>query len=155
MLAPEYLLTILLIIPTLGAAVVLLLPRNSLGAIRATTLVFSLVAFFWSLPLVTGFDSAASAMQFVQNVPWIRAGGFRIAYHVGIDGISLFLVLLTTVLMPLAILGSWKVQKNLKPYMALMLLLEAGMLGVFVALDLVLFYFFWEAMLIPMYFLIG
>ena len=73
----------------------------------------------------------------------------------GIDGISLFLVLLTTVLMPLAILGSWKVQKNLKPYMALMLLLEAGMLGVFVALDLVLFYFFWEAMLIPMYFLIG
>jgi NADH-quinone oxidoreductase subunit M len=155
MLAPEYLLTILLIIPTLGAAVVLLLPRNSRGAIRATTLVFSLVAFFWSLPLVTGFDSAASGMQFVQNVPWIRAGGFRIAYHVGIDGISLFLVLLTTVLMPLAILGSWKVQKNLKPYMALMLLLEAGMLGVFVALDLVLFYFFWEAMLIPMYFLIG
>ena len=94
-------------------------------------------------------------MQFVQNVPWIQAGGFRIFYHIGIDGISLFLVLLTTVLMPLAILGSWSVEKNLKPYMALMLLLETGMLGVFVSLDLVLFYFFWEAQLIPMYFLIG
>ena len=69
MLAPEYLLTILLIIPTLGAAVVLLLPRNSRGAIRATTLVFSLVAFFWSLPLVTGFDSAASGMQFDSGSP--------------------------------------------------------------------------------------
>lgn len=153
--APEYLLTILLVIPTLGAIVVLLLPRTRLGAIRITSLVFALGAFVWSLPLVTGFDSAVSGMQFVENVPWIHAGGFQIAYHVGIDGISLFLVLLTTVLMPLAILGSWSVEKNLKPYMALMLLLEAGMLGVFVALDLVLFYFFWEAMLIPMYFLIG
>ncbi len=155
MLAPENLLTILLILPTLGAIVVLLLPRTRLSVVRITALLFSLITLVVSLPLVTGFDSAAPGMQFVQNVPWIEAGGFRIAYHVGIDGISLFLVLLTTVLMPLAILGSWSVEKNLKPYMALMLLLEAGMLGVFVALDLVLFYFFWEAMLIPMYFLIG
>jgi NADH-quinone oxidoreductase subunit M len=155
MLAPENLLTILLIIPAVGAVVVLLLPRTNLAAIRLTALAFSLAAFLWSIPLLTGFDEAAPGMQFVQNVPWIQAGGFRIFYHIGIDGISLFLVLLTTVLMPLAILGSWSVEKNLKPYMALMLLLETGMLGVFVSLDLVLFYFFWEAQLIPMYFLIG
>ena len=83
------------------------------------------------------------------------AGFFGIEYLVGIDGISLFLVLLTTFLMPLAILASWSVQDKVKEYLVFMLLLETGMLGAFVALDLFLFYVFWEVMLVPMYFLIG
>jgi len=94
-------------------------------------------------------------MQFVQHKVWFSVGGFTAHYHVGVDGISLFLVVLTAFLMPISILGSWSITKNVKSYMSLMLLLEAGMLGVFVALDLVLFYVFWEAMLVPMYFLIG
>ena len=93
-------------------------------------------------------------MQFLEKIPWIPDWG--ISYQVGIDGISLFLVLLTTFLTPLAILSSWTaITKKIKEYMVFMLLLETGMLGVFIALDLFLFYVFWEAMLIPMYFLIG
>src|SRR6185295_18636684 len=93
-------------------------------------------------------------MQFVERRPWIPAWG--ISYHLGVDGLSLWLVLLTTFLTPLCLLGSWtSVKKRVREFVAFMLLLEAGMLGVFVALDLFLFYVFWEAMLIPMYFLIG
>jgi NADH-quinone oxidoreductase subunit M len=92
-------------------------------------------------------------MQFVERIPWMPA--FGIGYIVGIDGISLFLVLLTTFLMPLAIVASWTVQDRIKEYHFFMLVLETGMLGAFVALDLFLFYVFWEVMLVPMYFLIG
>ncbi|MGA2262071.1 MAG: NADH-quinone oxidoreductase subunit M, partial [Acidobacteriota bacterium] len=93
-------------------------------------------------------------MQFEESVAWIEGG--VIQHHLGIDGISLFLILLTTFLTPLAILSSWRaVSQRVKPYMICMLFLETGMLGVFSALDLVLFYVFWEVMLIPMYFLIG
>jgi len=145
----------LLLIPLLGAVVVLLVPPGARGWLRALGLVTSLVAFFWSLGLWFRFDPASADMQMVTRIPWIEAGGFRIFYHVGVDGVSLLLVLLTTFLVPLAVLGSWSVEEHLKGYMALMLFLESAMIGVFVALDLVLFYFFWEAMLIPMYFLIG
>jgi NADH-quinone oxidoreductase subunit M len=92
-------------------------------------------------------------MQFVERLPWIPAYGIQ--YIVGIDGISLFLVLLTTVLMPIAILASWSIHDRIKEYLIAMLLLQTGMLGAFVALDLFLFYVFWEVMLVPMYFLIG
>ena len=93
-------------------------------------------------------------MQFEQSVPWIPSLGVQ--YHVGIDGISLFLVLLTTVLTPIAILSSWNsIEKRVREYYLFMLMLETGMIGVFVALDLFLFYVFWEVMLVPMYFLIG
>ena len=155
MLAPENMLTLLLLIPTVGAVLIALLPGENRSAIRYTALIVTLVALFASVPLLTQFDSGSAEMQFLQNIPWIEAGSFSIHYHVGIDGISLLLVLLTTVIMPLAILGSWSIERSLKSYMVLMLLLETAMIGVFVALDLILFYFFWEAMLIPMYFLIG
>ena len=92
-------------------------------------------------------------MQMVERIRWMP--NYGIDYHVGIDGISLFLVLLTTLLMPLAILASWTVKDKVKEYLIFMLLLETGMLGAFVALDLFLFYVFWEVMLVPMYFLIG
>ena len=93
-------------------------------------------------------------MQFVVNKPWIASLG--VSYHLGIDGISLFLVLLTTLLTAISILSSWTaVEDRVKGFMVSLLILETGMLGVFVSLDLFLFYIFWEVMLIPMYFLIG
>ncbi|UCC40419.1 MAG: NADH-quinone oxidoreductase subunit M, partial [Candidatus Aminicenantes bacterium] len=109
--------------------------------------------FIFSLYLYFNFNSQTPDPQFVEKEAWI---GYGINYHIGIDGISLFMVLLTTFLMPIAILSSWTyIQKRVKEYMIFMLILETGIIGVFVSLNLFLFYVFWEAMLIPMYFLIG
>jgi len=155
MFGTEYILTTLLVTPAVGALILVFISGRNLPLLRMTALVFSLLTFLLSLLLLAGFDPDAPGMQFVKDTAWIQAGGFNIHYHVGIDGISLLLILLTTFIMPLSILGSWSIEKNVKAYMILMLLLEVGMIGVFVALDLVLFYFFWEAQLIPMYFLIG
>ena len=110
--------------------------------------------FLLSLLLFFYFQSETAGMQFVENVPWIPSLG--VSYHLGVDGISLFLVLLTTLLSAVAILSSWTaITERVKEYYIFMLLLEMGMLGVFVSLDLFLFFAFWEATLIPMYFLIG
>jgi NADH-quinone oxidoreductase subunit M len=155
MLGNENILTTLLLIPTIGAVVILLIPGASRKVVRAVALGTTLLTFICSLPLMTRFDSSAEGMQFVKNVLWFQAGGFEVHYHVGIDGISLLLILMTTFLMPISVLGSWSITEKLRSYMILMLLLEVGMVGVFVSLDLILFYFFWEAQLIPMYFLIG
>src|SRR5690606_32993971 len=151
----DILLTLLLVVPTLGGLLILLLPSSNHNVLRGVALGATLLTFLLSLPLVTGFDDAFEGMQFVQHKVWFSVGGFTAHYHVGVDGISLFLVVLTAFLMPISILGSWSITKNVKSYMSLMLLLEAGMLGVFVALALVLFYVVWEAMLVPVYFLIG
>jgi NADH-quinone oxidoreductase subunit M len=155
MLTGEGILTTILLLPALGALVLLFVPGRNHALLRAVALIATLLTLAVSLILVVDFDSATAEMQFVQNLPWIDAGGFSIDYHVGIDGVSLFLVVLTTFLMPISILGSWSISRNVKAYMALMLLLEVGMVGVFISLDLILFYFFWEGQLIPMYFLIG
>src|SRR5881397_1948286 len=111
--------------------------------------------FVISIPLWVWFDrDNADQMQFVQNVPWIQTIGAN--YHVGIDGISLLLVMLTTLLGPLAVLSSWEaIHDRVKEYYFFMLMLQAGMLGVFISLDFFLFYVFWEVMLVPMYFIIG
>jgi NADH-quinone oxidoreductase subunit M len=146
-------LTLLLLLPVIGAAVVLLLPRQRTGALFCASLAASSLGFFWSLKILADFDGAKGEMQLTERIAWMPA--FGIDYFLGIDGISLFLVLLTTFLMPLAILASWTVRDKVKEYLFFMLLLETGMLGAFVALDLVLFYVFWEVMLVPMYFLIG
>jgi NADH-quinone oxidoreductase subunit M len=146
-------LTLLLLVPLAGAALVLLIPRRHTGALFWVALLATSLSFAWSLKILAGFDGAKGEMQFIERIPWMPA--FGIEYLVGIDGISLFLVLLTTLLMPLAILASWPVNDRVKEYLVCMLLLETGMLGAFVALDLVLFYVFWEVMLVPMYFLIG
>lgn len=141
-------------LPAAAAVALLVFPRRSERAIKIFALAASLVTFALSLHLFYHFDGANAQMQFEESVSWIENG--LIKHHLGIDGISLFLVLLTTFLTPLAILSSWRaVTQRVKPYMICMLFLETGMLGVFVALDLVLFYVFWEVMLIPMYFLIG
>ncbi len=147
-------LSIITFLPLLGAFALLFFRKESAKAIRGVALVVSLAAFLTSLPLFFQFDAASARLQFEQNVPWIPSLGVR--YHVGLDGISLFLVLLTTLLTPIALLSSWNsIENRIKEYYLFMLLLETGMIGVFVALDLFLFYVFWEVMLVPMYFLIG
>jgi NADH-quinone oxidoreductase subunit M len=142
-------------LPLIGAVLLLFIPKENHGPLRAVALGVSLVTFLVSLPLVTGFVTNAD-YQFVKDVPWIAAGPFEMRYHIGIDGISLWLVMLTTFIMPIAILSTWSaVEEMVKEYMICLLLLEVGMLGTFISLDLFLFYIFWEIMLIPMYLIIG
>ncbi len=147
-------LTILTFLPLAGALVLLFVPRQQEALIRYFTLVLTLAVFLLSLPLFTAFDGANSGFQFEENRSWIPSAG--IGYHLGVDGISLLMVMLTAFLTPLVILSSWRsVTKKVKEYMIMFLVLETAMLGVFLSLDLVLFYLFWEGMLIPMYFIIG
>ena len=147
-------LTVVTFFPVVGAFCLLLVRKENHQRVRGVALAASLITFLLSLPLYFAFDPTNPRMQFEQFRPWIP--GFGINYHVGLDGISLFLVLLTTFLSPIAILSSWNsIQEKLKEYFIFMLLLETGMVGVFVALDFFLFYVFWEVMLVPMYFIIG
>ena len=146
-------LSLLLAIPVIGAVILVLIPRQKSKTHFNCALFFTGLTFLWSLNILARFDGAQGEMQLLERVPWMRFYG--IEYFVGIDGISLFLILLTTFLMPIAILASWSVKDKIKEYLFFMLILETGMLGAFVALDLFLFYVFWEVMLVPMYFLIG
>jgi len=147
-------LTLLTFFPLLGAAALALMPAASRDRIKSVALLIAIGTMLISFALYAMFDPIASGMQFEINVPWVKS--FGIQYHVGIDGISLLLIVLTTVLTVLAILSSWNsITEGVKGYYISLLLLTTGMLGVFVALDLFLFYVFWEVMLIPMYFIIG
>src|SRR5262245_60587594 len=148
------LLTWVTFLPALGALLVIALPRRQDAGIKAVALGASAATFLVSLPLYAGFNRSTAAYQFVEQRAWMPSLG--ISYHLGIDGISLPLVLLTTFLMPLTLLSAWSaIEHRWKEFAFTMLLLETGMLVVFVALDLFLFYIFWEAMLIPMYLVIG
>ncbi len=149
----QHLLSLVIFVPAIGAGLILMLPAQRSGAIKRVALVASLVTFALSYFLFSGFRANA-AFQFIEKVAWIP--GYGISYHVGIDGISLLLVMLTTFIAPVTILSAFdSIKKRVKGFMIAMLLLETGMLGVFAALDLFLFYIFWEAMLIPMYLIIG
>ncbi|MCK9172695.1 MAG: NADH-quinone oxidoreductase subunit M, partial [Desulfuromonas thiophila] len=154
----EHLLSLMTFFPLLGMLVVLMLPKGQDGLLKTVTLVVTLITFVISLPLALDpvFKTSA-AMHYTEFVRWISVGDyFRMNYSIGVDGISLWLVILTTFIMPIAVLSTWQaIKKNVKGYMALLLLLETAMLGAFISLDLFLFYIFWELMLIPMYFLIG
>ena len=146
----RWVLDALLIVPLVGAVLVGLRPA---AEAKRLALAVTLVEFALSAGLWWAFEASAT-MQFVVSRPWIP--GWGVTYRLGVDGISLFLVLLTTLTMPLAVLSSWNyITERLRPYYALLLVLTTGMLGVFVALDLFVFYVFWEIMLIPMYFIIG
>ena len=146
-------LSILTFLPLVGALLIIFLPRERKQLLFLTALIFTLLNFFLSLTLYFRFDESTGLPQFVEKTAWLGKG---INYHLGVDGISLFLVILTTFLMPIAVLSSWNyIQKRHKEYLFFLLLLETGIIGVFVSLNLFLFYVFWEAMLIPMYFLIG
>jgi NADH-quinone oxidoreductase subunit M len=147
------LLSAIIFLPAIGAVAVLVLRRLGDRALRTLALIVTLLTFALSLWLFVDFQALAD-YQRVEQAAWIPQYG--ISYHLGVDGISLFLVLLTTLLGWVVVLSSWtEIQRRIPEYLAFLLLLETGILGVFLALDLVLFYVFWEAMLIPMYFLIG
>lgn len=147
-------LTLITFFPLLGAVVILFLNKEKKDTIRWVALGFTLLEFLFSLPLFFQFRLHFPGMQFVEKVPWIPEYGMT--YFLGIDGISLFLVLLTTFLTFVCVIACWTdIQEKVKEFMICLLFLETGMIGVFVALDLFLFYVFWEVMLIPMYLLIG
>lgn len=148
-----WILTLVTFIPAAGGLLLLIFPRRPRD-IRLFSLVVSLLAFVASLHLPAHFQRAQAGFQFGVDKPWIPTP--NIHYHMGADGISLWLVVLTTFLTPLCVLISWKsVQERVKEFFILLLVLESGLIGVFVSLDLFLFYFFWEATLIPMALLIG
>src|SRR5215470_564869 len=144
----QHILTFVAFWPLAGMIVLLFMNKENTTLIRIWANFVIFAGFFISLPLWFWFNRSPSdqtTMQFVENVPWVRTLGAN--YHVGIDGISLLLVLLTTLLGPLAVLSSWQsIESRVKEYYVFMLMLQAGMLGVFISLDFFLFYVFWEVM---------
>jgi NADH-quinone oxidoreductase subunit M len=147
-------LTIVTFLPLLGAILIAFIPRSQVQLVRAAALGTALLAFAASLVLLLGFDNGAPGFQYREELDWIPA--FGIQYKLGIDGMSVALVVLTTTLTWISILASFgPITDRVKEYMISFLLLEVGMIGVFVALDLFLFYIFWELVLVPMYLIIG
>lgn len=147
-------LTLLVFFPLLGAVLLLFIPDKQVESIKGVSLIIAFVTFLISVGIYASWDVNASGMQFAVAVPWISSMG--IDYRLGIDGISLLLIVLTALLTVLCVLASWNsITKGVKGYFISMLVLTTGMLGVFCSLDLFLFYVFWEVMLIPMYFIIG
>jgi len=150
----QHLLSIVLFAPLAGMLILLLIPSSAKTVIKLWANLVGFACFLISLPLVTRFDKSASGYQMVERVDWIPSLGAK--YLIGLDGISLLLVMLTTVISFLAILSSWNaIEDRLKEYYSMFLLLETGMIGVFLSLDFFLFYVFWELVLVPMYFIIG
>ena len=147
------LLTLTLFTPVLAAAVLFFLPSEEKKLIRWFAFFLSLIPLGFALAIWFGFDPGQPGFQFEEKAVWYAA--INSSYHIGVDGISLTMVLLTTLLTPLAILASFSIEENVKSYMILFFLLEMGMLGVFAVLDLLLFFVFWEFGLVPMYFLIN
>jgi NADH-quinone oxidoreductase subunit M len=146
-------LSCIVFLPLAGGLIILLTPKNNVGLIKAVATAVTAAALILSVVLLLNFDYTKSSMQFEENLRWIPS--INISYHLGIDGISIGLVFLTTLLSFLACIASYGINVRQKEYFFLYLLLSMGMLGTFVALDLVLFYVFWEVVLVPMYFLIG
>src|SRR5210317_945729 len=141
-------------LPIIGGFAVLASGDAQAERTRRLALAVSVLTFLASLPLFTGFDSSTAAMQFVERSAWIER--FSIEYFLGVDGISMPLILLTTFTTVLVVLAGWEViQKRVAQYMGAFLIMEGLMIGVFSALDAILFYVFWEAMLIPMFLIIG
>ncbi len=140
-------------VPLVGALLVCFVPADQPKLVKQISLAASLVALGLTVGLVKAFDVGVGTFQQVETHPWI--GQFGVSYKVGVDGISLVLIALTAFLVPIVLLASWHQADRIKGYFALMLVLETAMIGVFASLDLFLFYVFWEAMLVPMYFLIG
>ncbi len=152
------LLTLITFLPLLGAGIILLLPQGNKGLVRWTALFFSLLPLALAIQMWLWYQAApctdiTAGACFEQQAQWFPL--LNSTFHIGVDGISLTMVMLTTLLTPLAILMSWSIEERVNLYMALFLMLEMGMLGVFVSLDLLIFFVFWEIGLVPMYFLIN
>jgi NADH-quinone oxidoreductase subunit M len=149
-------LTLVTFSPLLGILVILFIKPENKNLIRWLALLTSLVTFGISIAVLVQFNASSGSMQLEVDLPWVQIAGWNISYHLGVDGLSILLVLLTSFLTPISILSTWDaVEERVKEFMIFFLLLEVGMVGVFLAMDLFLFYIFWEFTLVPMYFLIG
>ena len=149
-------LTLLTFFPLVGVLILLFIPRENKDALRWTALITTLITFVLSLWVLGMFNASDPDLQLVARYNWITVAGWNIQYFLGLDGLSILLVLLTGLLTPISILSTWTaVEERVKDFMIFFLLLEIGMMGVFLAQDLFLFYIFWEFTLVPMYFLIG
>lgn len=152
----DHILSWVVFIPLLGLPLLFVVPKDKA---KWVALLACIIDFIVAMPLMVGFDktlngiNSAKEMQFVEKLPWIPSLG--IEYYIGVDGLSIAMILLTVIIGIVAVLASWNINKAQRGYFAMFLMLETAMLGVFVALDLILFYLFWEVMLFPMYFLIG
>jgi len=154
-------------LPIIGMIIVLFIPKEARSAMKWTALLITFMQVIIAGLIYTNFNYSLTGinnwdgMQFKESVKWIDIQGvsfigrLRIEYLLGVDGISVPMVILTALISFIAVIASWKIDKALKGYMAMLLLLDTGMMGVFVSLDFFLFYVFWEVMLLPMYFLIG
>lgn len=149
-------LTLVTFFPLVGVLVLLFIKQEQKDAARWTALITSLITFGISIAVLLQFDTSNPDLQLVINLPWIKVSDWTISYHLGVDGLSILLLLLTTFLTPISILSTWTaVEDKVRDFMLFFLMLEVGMVGVFLAQDLFLFYVFWEFTLVPMYFLIG
>src|SRR5512136_2311184 len=149
-------LNIVIFFPLVGVLVLLFLPSEKKNLLRWTALATTLVTFGLSIWVLSVFNGSNPDLQLTLNLPWITVAGWNIQYFLAVDGLSILLVLLTTLLTPISILSTWTaVEDRVKEFMVFFLLMEVGMIGVFVSLELFLFYIFWEFTLVPMYFLIG
>ncbi|HET7145377.1 MAG TPA: NADH-quinone oxidoreductase subunit M, partial [Anaerolineales bacterium] len=149
-------LTLLTFFPLVGVLVLLFMKSEAKTAIRWVAMVTTLITFGISLWVLTLFTASNPDLQLEAKYPWIQVAGWNIYYYLAVDGLSILLVLLTALLTPISILSTWTaVEDRVKDFMIFFLLLEVGMMGVFLAQDLFLFYIFWEFTLVPMYFLIG
>jgi NADH-quinone oxidoreductase subunit M len=151
-----WLLPLLTFFPLVGALIILFLKPEQKNAIRWTAVIIAVIALGISVWVLLLFVPSNPGLQLVTNIPWIEVAGFNITFQMGVDGVSILLILLTTLLTLISIVASWEpIKEGVKAYMVFFLMLESGMLGVFLSLDLFLFYIFWEFSLVPMYFLIG
>src|SRR5690625_1730191 len=146
-------LTALIFIPLVGALITMFLPKDKPGTIKGFALIVSLIPLVLLFAMWGSFDASNPAMQLVQQVDWIPTIGAE--YHVGVDGISFPLLWVTALVSILSIVASWRVDHRVKEFFAWILTLQMAMYGVFLALDYVLFFIFWELLLVPMYFIIG
>src|SRR5579883_2732514 len=149
----DHLLTIITFVPIVGMVLILLCPKDQHNLIRWIAAAATLPQILIAIYLYANFDTTTTAIQFAEKYPWVAS--YHINYFLGVDGISISMVLLTAIICFISVFASFGIEKGVKGYFALLLLLDTGMMGVFAALDFFLFYIFWEVMLLPMYFLIG
>ncbi|MDX1699311.1 MAG: proton-conducting transporter membrane subunit, partial [Melioribacteraceae bacterium] len=160
-------LSLITFLPIIGMIIILFMPGKMIKEIKFISLIATFAQVVLSMILLTNFDYSAggiydvSSFQFIEKFRWIEISGLswigtiKVDYFLGADGLSIPMILLTSIVSFIAVISSWNINKSIKGYFALFLLLDTGMMGVFVALDFFLFYIFWELMLLPMYFLIG
>ena len=149
--------TLITFLPLLGALAVGLAPRGNAGLLRSITLGVTSIVALCGVVMFAGFDGTTAGLQYTETASWFTLpGGTQVSYSMGVDGLSILMIALTTVLMPIIVLSTTgHIQKRVKEFMVWLLVMETGMLGVFLSTDLVLFYFFWEVSLVPLYFILG